>query len=81
MNHKLEESKLLFKEEIKSFFLSESLKRLKLLRCAFFMLENRHITVKETSDLFGFESLNHFLISFKKFLGITPGKFKRCTQK
>jgi AraC-like DNA-binding protein len=63
--------------ECEGIYLSESLKRLKLLRCAFFMMEKRDLTIKDISYLFGFESLNHFITSFKKFMGITPGKFKR----
>jgi AraC-like DNA-binding protein len=66
-------------KECQGIYLREALKRLKLLRCAFFMVENRDLTVKETYNLFGFENLNYFIISFREFFGMTPGKFIKCT--
>jgi YesN/AraC family two-component response regulator len=65
-------------KECQGINLSEALKRLKLMRCAFFMLEKNNLTVKETCDLFGFDCLNYFIKAFKNVFGITPGKFIRC---
>jgi AraC-like DNA-binding protein len=42
------------------------------------MLKKRDLTVKEIAEVFGFKSADYFISSFKKFCGITPGKFKRC---
>jgi AraC-like DNA-binding protein len=43
------------------------------------MLEKRDLTVKEIAEIFGFDSVDYFINSFKKFFGMTPGKFKKCT--
>ncbi len=56
----------------------EVIKRLKLLRCAFCLVERRDLTNKEIADIFGFSRVDSFINSFKNFFGITPGKFKKC---
>jgi two-component system response regulator YesN len=66
-------------KEYQGIYLGESIKLIKLLRCAFFMAENRDLTVKEISDLFGYCRVDYFIKSFKKIFGMTPGKFIRCT--
>jgi two-component system response regulator YesN len=65
-------------KEFQGIYLRDSIKRLKLLRCILFMLERRDLTVKVIAKVFGFKSAAYFIKSFKKFCGITPGKFKRC---
>jgi two-component system response regulator YesN len=65
-------------KEFQGIYLRDSIKRLKLLRCILFMLERRDLTVKVIAKVFGFKSADYFIKSFKKFCGITPGKFKRC---
>jgi two-component system response regulator YesN len=65
-------------KECRGIYLIESLKRLKLLRCALFMAENRDLTVKEIAGIFGFNSVDYFIKSFKKIFGMTPGEFIRC---
>ena len=60
-------------------YLSESIKRIKLLRCAFFMASKRDLTVKEVAEKFGFNRVDYFIKSFRKTFGMTPGEFIRCT--
>jgi len=66
----------IFKES-QGLYLREVIKRLKLLRCAFIMVERRDLTVTEIADIFGFDREDSFINSFKKLFGITPGKFKK----
>ena len=65
-------------KEYQGIYFREVIKRLKLLRCAFFMAEKRDLTVKEIAGIFGFNRVDYFIKSFKKIFGITPGKFIRC---
>jgi two-component system response regulator YesN len=65
-------------KECRGSYLGEVIKRLRLMRCVLFMLEKRDLTVKKIAKVFGFKSADYFINSFKKFCGITPGKFKRC---
>jgi two-component system response regulator YesN len=65
-------------KECRDSYLGEVIKHLRLLRCVLFMLKKRDLTVKEIAEIFGFKSADYFINSFKKFCGITPGKFKRC---
>jgi two-component system response regulator YesN len=65
-------------KECRGSYLGEVIKHLRLLRCVLFMLKKRDLTVKEIAEIFGFKSADYFIKSFKKFCGITPGKFKRC---
>jgi AraC-like DNA-binding protein len=43
------------------------------------MADKRDLTVKEIAGLFGFNSADYFIKSFKKIFGMTPGEFLRCT--
>jgi AraC family transcriptional regulator len=67
----------IFKECNRVYF-SESIRRIKLLRCAFFMAGKRDLTVKEIAKIFGFKRVSYFIKSFKKIFGMTPGEFLRC---
>ncbi|UCH98442.1 MAG: hypothetical protein JSV88_16795 [Candidatus Aminicenantes bacterium] len=44
------------------------------------MMEKRHLKVWQIAEYFGFEKSEDFIKSFKKFLGMTPGKFKNLTK-
>ena len=68
----------IFKEN-QGVYLGASIKLIKLLRCAFFMAENRDLRVYEISDLFGYCRVDYFINYFKKIFGMTPGKFLKCT--
>jgi two-component system response regulator YesN len=65
-------------KECKGIYLRDSIKRLKLLRSALLMFDKRDLTVKEIAVLCGFGGVDYFINSFKKFFGMTPGKFKKC---
>jgi AraC-like DNA-binding protein len=41
------------------------------------MAEERDLTVKKISVIFGFKSADYFIKSFKKMFGMTPGEFRR----
>ena len=63
--------------ECEGISLREFIKRVKLLRIALLMLENRNLKVWKIAEYFGFEDVEHFIRHFKKFFGgVTPGKFK-----
>lgn len=64
-------------KKCRGIYFRESIKRIKLLRCALFMAEERDLTVKKISVIFGFKSADYFIKSFKKMFGITPGEFRR----
>lgn len=49
--------------------------RLKILKSALLMMES-NLTVNEVAEKFGFERSDYFITAFKKFFGMTPGKFK-----
>jgi AraC-like DNA-binding protein len=61
--------------------LREFIKQIKLLRCALLMRENRYLTVKQIAEKCGFEDIEYFRKSFKKFYGITPAKFIKFRKK
>jgi two-component system response regulator YesN len=59
-------------------YLKDYIKRLKMVKIAILMSEKRHLKVRQLADYFGCESTNYFITSFKKFFGMTPGKFLKC---
>ena len=68
-------------KEYKGLYLKEYLKRIKMLKSALLMQERRDLTVKQISEKFGYINYDYFIKSFKQFLGITPGKFKKLIVK
>lgn len=56
--------------------LDEYIKRLKLLKSALLLIEKRHLKVWQIADYFGWDRSDSFIKSFRKFYGVTPGKFK-----
>ena len=57
--------------------LNEYIKRVRIVRCALILIEKRNLRVSEIAGYSGFNSTNYFIKAFKKFYGITPGKFKK----
>lgn len=60
--------------------LNEYIKRLKLLKSALQLMEKRHLKVWQIAVSLGWNSPEYFIKAFKKFIGITPGKFKNLMQ-
>ena len=48
----------------------------KMCRCAFLLMADRNITVKEVSEIMGFCTCDYFIQVFKKYFGIVPGQYK-----
>lgn len=61
--------------------LKEFIMRIKLSKCALLMLKKRHLKVFQIAEYFGFGNSDYFIIKFKKFFLITPGKFKKLAKK
>ncbi len=57
--------------------LGEFLKRMKMLKCAFIMHENRDLNNIQLAEMCGYESINGFIGIFKDFVGISPGIYKK----
>ena len=74
---KIDRSKLsrTFKAE-KNMTLEFCLMQEKMFRCAFILMSDRDITVKEVSELMGFCTCDYFIQVFKKYFGIVPGQYK-----
>ena len=64
-----------FKAEKKmtlEFYLSQE----KMCRCAFLLISDKDITVKEVSKQMGFCTCDYFIRVFKKYFGLLPGQYK-----
>ena len=48
----------------------------KMFRCAFILMSDRGITVKELARIMGFCTCDYFIQVFKKYFGIVPGQYK-----
>lgn len=70
-------SRLIQKKTGENF--STILKRIKM-EHAKSLLESSDLSVKDISDLVGYESPNHFGRVFKRYYGITPAAFKKTVQ-
>jgi len=57
--------------------LNEYIHRIRILRSALLLVEMRNLRVSEIVGELGWESTVYFIRSFKRFYGITPGKFKK----
>lgn len=57
--------------------LEEWLKRIKMLKIAFLILEKKQLKINQIAKEFGYESKNYFIKDFKKFFLTSPGKFKK----
>ena len=56
--------------------LHEYIWRLKMTNSALFLRENKHLKVCQIAELFGWDRSNAFINAFKRFFGISPGKFR-----
>ncbi len=48
----------------------------KMFRCAFILMSDREISVKELARIMGFCTCDYFIQVFKKYFGIVPGQYK-----
>lgn len=64
-----------FKAE-KNVTLENYLLQEKMCRCAFLLMADRNITVREVSEIMGFCTCDYFIQVFKKYFGIVPGQYK-----
>ena len=64
-----------FKAE-KGMTLDAFLMQEKMCRCAFLLMSDMDITVKDLSVLMGFCTCNYFIKVFKKYFGLLPGEYK-----
>ena len=60
--------------------LDEYIKRLRMIKSALILIENRHLKVWQIADLFGWDRPDGFTNAFKRFFGISPGKFRDLMQ-
>jgi AraC-like DNA-binding protein len=67
----------IFKRE-RNFSLKEYLLREKMIRSALLLVNEPQMTVKELSQKIGFLDTDYFAIIFKKYFGISPGRYREC---
>ena len=60
--------------------LNEYIKRLRILKSALLLIETRHLKIGDIAEYFGWERSDCFIKAFKKFFGISPGKFRNLMQ-
>lgn len=65
-----------FKKE-KGISLKDFLIREKINRCKFLLIQDKTLTVKKLAAAIGYSSSNYFIRVFKKYVGVTPGKFRK----
>ncbi|NIM12985.1 MAG: helix-turn-helix domain-containing protein [Candidatus Aminicenantes bacterium] len=39
--------------------------------------KNRDLQVRELAEIIGYNNVNHFILLFKKYMGLTPGRFRK----
>lgn len=57
--------------------LHEYILREKIKRSCFILKQNESLTVKKVSKIFDLSSCNYFIKVFKKYVGLTPGEFRK----
>lgn len=67
----------IFKKE-RNFSLKEYLLREKMIRSALLLLKEPQLTVKELAKKIGFLDTGYFAHLFKKYFGISPGRYREC---
>jgi two-component system response regulator YesN len=70
----------IFKRE-RNFSLKEYLLREKMIRSTLLLAKEPQMTVKELSEEIGFLDADYFALLFKKYFGISPGKYRECKKK
>lgn len=66
-----------FKSE-RNFSLKEYLIREKMLRAVSLMLSEPALSIKEVAQKLGFLDTSYFSQTFKKYMGTSPGRYRRC---
>jgi len=64
-----------FKSE-RDFSIKEYLFREKMLRSALLLMNKPQLTIRQISEMIGFLDANYFAHIFKKYFGISPGKYR-----
>jgi AraC-like DNA-binding protein len=64
-----------FKRE-RDFSLGKYLFREKMTRCAILLTKEPQMTIKELSEKLGFLDADYFAYVFKKYFGISPGRYR-----
>ncbi len=64
-------------KKYKGIYLSEYITRLRMIKSAFMLMENRNTKIWQIAHLFGWNHKSTFVNAFKKFFGISPGKFRK----
>jgi AraC-like DNA-binding protein len=67
----------IFRRE-RNFSLKEYLLREKLIRSTLMLVMEPQLTVKELSEKIGFLDTDYFAHIFKKYFGISPGRYREC---
>jgi AraC-like DNA-binding protein len=70
----------IFKRE-RNISLREYLLREKMVRAASLLIDEPQITIKKLSEKMGFEDANYFAYVFKKYYGVSPGRYRDCKKK
>ena len=69
-----------FKRE-RDVSLKEYLLREKMHRAESLLINESQITIKELSEKIGFLDTNYFAYLFKRYYGISPGRYRKCKKK
>lgn len=69
----------IFKRE-RNFSLKEYLLREKMIRSTILLVKEPQMTVNELSEKMGFLDTDYFAHIFKKYFGISPGRYRECKQ-
>ncbi len=67
----------IFKRE-RNFSLKEYLLREKMIRSTLLLVKEPQMTIKELSEKIGFLDTDYFAHIFKKYFGISPGRYREC---
>lgn len=60
--------------------LNTYIKRLRIMKSSLLLMENKNLKIVDISYYFGWPRPECFIEDFKKFFGVTPGKFRDLVQ-
>lgn len=63
------------------FSLNDFLQREKMERCAIFLKENETVTVNKMTEIIGFSEARYFIKVFKRYMGISPGRYRKLNKR
>lgn len=77
-NLNIERRKLwrIFKKE-KSMTIEDYIIRIRINQAAFYLREKKELTVKKIGEKVGYYSYGYFIGIFKKYFGVTPGRYRK----